>query len=76
MVDMLIHNGADTNIRAPFGESALYIAASRNYVHGFAEKCLALRLACVASDSFLLPPIARSSSLMQCQHKGAAGSKG
>merc|ERR1711937_263247 len=34
MVDMLLHNGADTNIRAPFGESALYIAASRNYVHG------------------------------------------
>ena len=38
MVDMLIHNGADPTIRAPLGETALYIAASRNYVHGFVKK--------------------------------------
>ena len=38
MVDMLLHNGADPTIRAPLGETALYIAASRNYVHAFVKK--------------------------------------
>ena len=54
MVDMLLHNGADPTIRAPFGETALYIAASRNYVHWFVKRTSAPVFAFVIAMTFLV----------------------